>query len=986
MPPRARRANARHLSRAMGDREGLSPDAAAAQAREAVATLRTHGWVHADGDALRIMFDLLHPNSGAEVQVAAAHAALDAGALPVLTVAMQQTSHQRDTAAVSAHGQACFVLGTMVVRVSKSLGSNIWLAAMPEAVAAFDAAAYAVTRGAANAGLPDAACFALCALCVNGARPSDAAAAAAAACGAVEALAAGLSPLTLSRTTVFCAAGVLRILFTEHPEWPAECLKSVTAAFLQAGGLDTLVAALDAHGDHDDTLETLLAAFRDVVLVAPRELVSRLSTADEVYGILTRALQRASLPFKGRATSIYAAILMARDDATAHACLARTGLLDAAAAAFAGLGGTYGDSADAVRLVCACANVIALAAQSCKVPSDVAATLHALARAAPTPAARAREQCFTALRILLELPGVVDMAIAGDLAGTLVATVRAACNDAPDASVCIDALRALVHFSLRSDDAKHAVLHADGIDAAVQALRSHPRDTIVALRATELLYSLSRGFEHDGAIAIGAADGWIPLVAALRGHGAGDAVLSQSACSVLTMGASEADCCSAVAAAGAIPAITGAMHAHLSDSDLQDCCVTALLHFAACGLQFADLLAAARAASAVTAAMVQHAADAALQRVGCITLLYLCEMPSTAQQDTAAGRRALSAAVSSGAPAALVAALRMHASSVEDVRIHAPRVLAITLVAGSWPSDSNSSWCEMRNVLLAHIASHGCFDSDGNTDDLTLMLATRLLYETPVASFAGGPVPSGAVPVLCMALRTAIELCSCAADDEEAKELKACLALTSYAGKACAYVAHLSGAESAAFKADACGAGLVELLITAAADGARVDGNQVLGDSTSAASALFGLAVLLVHAPEVQCRAAACGAHALAEACKRAGAFADVCAEHRDAAGLMSRRLRALVTEHEDGECELPHCVLRLMSRHRCCLPDCDAVPEEGARFKHCERCRCAAYCCREHQVQAYPQHKAVCKARAAVDAARAALAQATAHEGNTDA
>ena len=92
------------------------------------------------------------------------------------------------------------------------------------------------------------------------------------------------------------------------------------------------------------------------------------------------------------------------------------------------------------------------------------------------------------------------------------------------------------------------------------------------------------------------------------------------------------------------------------------------------------------------------------------------------------------------------------------------------------------------------------------------------------------------------------------------------------------------------------------------------------------------------------------------------------------------------MTEHEDGECELPHCVLRLMSRHRCCLPDCDAVPEEGARFKHCERCRCAAYCCREHQVQAYPQHKAVCKARAAVDAARAALAQATAHEGNTDA
>ena len=57
-----------------------------------------------------------------------------------------------------------------------------------------------------------------------------------------------------------------------------------------------------------------------------------------------------------------------------------------------------------------------------------------------------------------------------------------------------------------------------------------------------------------------------------------------------------------------------------------------------------------------------------------------------------------------------------------------------------------------------------------------------------------------------------------------------------------------------------------------------------------------------------------------------------------------------------------------------CALPGCAANEAHVAHFKACSACKASVYCCREHQVAHWPQHKAACKAArkaaAATDAA----------------
>jgi len=46
-----------------------------------------------------------------------------------------------------------------------------------------------------------------------------------------------------------------------------------------------------------------------------------------------------------------------------------------------------------------------------------------------------------------------------------------------------------------------------------------------------------------------------------------------------------------------------------------------------------------------------------------------------------------------------------------------------------------------------------------------------------------------------------------------------------------------------------------------------------------------------------------------------------------------------------------------------CALADCAAKEVHVSQFKRCGACRTVAYCCREHQVEDWPAHKAACKA-----------------------
>jgi hypothetical protein len=48
----------------------------------------------------------------------------------------------------------------------------------------------------------------------------------------------------------------------------------------------------------------------------------------------------------------------------------------------------------------------------------------------------------------------------------------------------------------------------------------------------------------------------------------------------------------------------------------------------------------------------------------------------------------------------------------------------------------------------------------------------------------------------------------------------------------------------------------------------------------------------------------------------------------------------------------------------RCCsLQSCGARELHQGHYKQCGACRGAAYCCREHQLEDWPAHKAACKA-----------------------
>jgi hypothetical protein len=59
---------------------------------------------------------------------------------------------------------------------------------------------------------------------------------------------------------------------------------------------------------------------------------------------------------------------------------------------------------------------------------------------------------------------------------------------------------------------------------------------------------------------------------------------------------------------------------------------------------------------------------------------------------------------------------------------------------------------------------------------------------------------------------------------------------------------------------------------------------------------------------------------------------------------------------------------------HFCALPACGAQEVHASHFKRCSACLSVVYCCKEHQVQGWPAHKAACRAaRKAADEASGA-------------
>jgi hypothetical protein len=89
------------------------------------------------------------------------------------------------------------------------------------------------------------------------------------------------------------------------------------------------------------------------------------------------------------------------------------------------------------------------------------------------------------------------------------------------------------------------------------------------------------------------------------------------------------------------------------------------------------------------------------------------------------------------------------------------------------------------------------------------------------------------------------------------------------------------------------------------------------------------------------------------ERLQRSGAL-----QRRDVAGGLERASRAMNRTESAAKAAVEQRGLR-----SCALAGCAAREVSVSQFKNCGACKAAAYCCKEHQVAAWPDHKAACKA-----------------------
>jgi hypothetical protein len=100
--------------------------------------------------------------------------------------------------------------------------------------------------------------------------------------------------------------------------------------------------------------------------------------------------------------------------------------------------------------------------------------------------------------------------------------------------------------------------------------------------------------------------------------------------------------------------------------------------------------------------------------------------------------------------------------------------------------------------------------------------------------------------------------------------------------------------------------------------------------------------------------------------------------ERVNASGVLERRgllrcsLRMRVREQRSDQDAAEDARTALRGLRSCALAGCGARETNADRFKRCATCKSAAYCCRAHQVEAWPAHKKECKdaRKAAAEAA----------------
>jgi hypothetical protein len=71
----------------------------------------------------------------------------------------------------------------------------------------------------------------------------------------------------------------------------------------------------------------------------------------------------------------------------------------------------------------------------------------------------------------------------------------------------------------------------------------------------------------------------------------------------------------------------------------------------------------------------------------------------------------------------------------------------------------------------------------------------------------------------------------------------------------------------------------------------------------------------------------------------------------------------SIVTAHHTHQAATAAATAAARGLHFCALHACGAQEVHASQFKRCSACSGVVYCCKEHQVQDWPAHKAACRA-----------------------
>eukprot|EP01116_Phalansterium_solitarium_P021126 TRINITY_DN6465_c0_g2_i1.p1 TRINITY_DN6465_c0_g2~~TRINITY_DN6465_c0_g2_i1.p1 ORF type:complete len:891 (+),score=109.72 TRINITY_DN6465_c0_g2_i1:269-2674(+) len=168
----------------------------------------------------------------------------------------------------------------------------------------------------------------------------------------------------------------------------------------------------------------------------------------------------------------------------------------------------------------------------------------------------------------------------------------------------------------RSDEARHKVAGAGGIEAVVAAMKAH-RDSPDVQQAA--CGALAAAYSDDFRATISEAGGMDAIITALNAH-RGCAAVQEAACRALahaSYGDVDDDCGGLVARAGGIEALVAALNAQPDSAAVQIMGCWALRNIAAAEGHEAKL---AQAIESVVAAMDAHRGDADVQEMACVLL------------------------------------------------------------------------------------------------------------------------------------------------------------------------------------------------------------------------------------------------------------------------------------------------------------------------------------------------------------------------------